>query len=124
MTLVGNFQHQNFSEALSNVKAQTGILAFTNLASRARLCVHLSESRVQAVFVNGRPLRCGEEAHRLLCRQFSERAGGFWFEQALPEDLRRGLNISLDQLLSEAPAENRPTGFLQKIQQLFGRASA
>ena len=126
MTLAGNFHNQDFSQALSSVKAQTGILAMKNLASEARMCLHLSNERVQAVFVNGRPLRCGEEARCLLLRQFSEPAGSIQFEQALPEDLRKGLDISVDALLADAPEDCgcKAKGFLQKMRQRFARVTS
>ncbi|GHG07225.1 hypothetical protein GCM10017783_19720 [Deinococcus piscis] len=126
MTLAGTFHNQDFSQALSSVKAQTGILALKNLASEARMCLHLSNARVQAVFVNGRPLRCSDEARRLLLRQFSEPASSIQFEQALPEDLRKGLDISLEGLLADAPepCTGASTGLLQRMRQRFARVTS
>ena len=93
MTIAQPFHTRDFSEVLSDVKTQTGILALRDLASNARLCLHLSNERVQAVFVNGRPLRCTEEARCLLMQQFSAPAVSMQFEEAPQADLRKGLNI-------------------------------
>lgn len=126
MTLASRFHNQDFSEVLSSLRTQTGILALHNLANGARMCLHLRDARVQAVFVNGRPLRCSAEARRLLMRQFSEPAGSMQFEQALPEDLRKGLDICLDGLLDDAPETCgcKAKGFLQKMRQRFARVTS
>ncbi|MFC6616540.1 hypothetical protein [Deinococcus radiophilus] len=40
---------------------------------------------VQAVFLNGRPVRSSEEARSLLMQQFSDPISDFRFEQACPK---------------------------------------
>lgn len=124
MTLASNFHNQNFCQVLTSVKTHTGILALRNLAQEARLCLHVNNCRIQAVFLNGRPVRSSEEARSLLMQQFSDPISDFRFEQALPEDLRKGLDISMDHLLEDAPAsaQANPTGpgLVSKMLQRFG----
>ncbi len=97
MTLTTHLETHNFFQALSSVQAQTGVLALQNQAGGVRLCLHLRDANIQAVFFNGRPLRCGE-------------------------DLRKGLSIAVSELLAQAPQPAAPKGFLQQMWQRFVHA--
>lgn len=117
------FHSRDFSEVLSDVRAETGILALRNLASNVRVCLHLSNEKVQAVFVNGRPMRCAQEARCMLIEQFSQPTKTIQFEAAEQADLRKGLSICVDELLADAPEDCgcKAKGFLQKMWRRFAR---
>ena len=100
-TIQGN--GQEFTKLLSNMQKETGVLAFRN--NSGKFCLHLKSSVIQAVFVDGRPLRDVNQARDLLLEQLCESSGECEFEEALPEDLRKGMNICVDGLLSETPSE-------------------